>query len=293
MDGGHGMPKKQVLGRGLDALIPDVGKSDLGPERFFYCDINAIRPNPYQPRRTFSDQELTGLSNSIKEKGIIQPLVVRMVPSGYELIVGERRWRAARLAGIKQVPVVVKEAAGAEMVETALVENLQRTDLNPLEKADAYYRLIEEFGLTQQEVAKRVGQDRSTVANFLRLRNLPKPIQADIVNNTLSMGHARALLAAENPAQQKEAWRRIVSENLSVRAAEALIKRLKGRKPKAPPRLKDRTSEAVYMDSLADDLTRHLGSRVRITWRRNRGKVEIEFYSNEDLERLISRLKTS
>jgi ParB family chromosome partitioning protein len=215
-----------------------------------------------------------------------------MVPTGYELIVGERRLRAARLAGVKQVPVVVKEAAGAEMVETALVENIQRQDLNPLEKADAYYRLIKEFGLKQQEVAKRVGQDRSTVANFLRLRNLPKPIQADIINNTLSMGHARALLGAESPAQQKEAWRRIVSENLPVRAAEALIKRLKDRKPKAP-RVKDRTSEAVYMDSLADDLTRHLGSRVRITWRRNRGKLEIEFYSNEDLERLISRLKTS
>jgi ParB family chromosome partitioning protein len=293
MDGGHGMPKKQVLGRGLDALIPDVGKSDLGPEPFFYCDINSIRPNPYQPRRSFSDQELTGLSNSIKEKGIIQPLVVRMVPTGYELIVGERRWRAARLAGFKQVPVVVKEAAGAEMVETALVENVQRRDLNPLEKADAYYRLIKEFGLTQQEVAKRVGQDRSTVANFLRLRNLPKPIQADIINNSLSMGHARALLGAESPAQQKEAWRRIVSENLPVRAAEALIRRLKRRKSEGPPRLKDRTSEAVYMDSLADDLTRHLGSRVRITWRRNRGKLEIEFYSNNDLERLIARLKTS
>ncbi|MBW2171189.1 MAG: ParB/RepB/Spo0J family partition protein [Deltaproteobacteria bacterium] len=286
------MPKKKVLGRGLDALIPDVNKSELGPESFFYCDLDAIRPNPYQPRRHFSDQELTGLSDSIKEKGIIQPLVVRTVPTGYELIVGERRWRAARLAGIKQVPVVVKEAAGAEMVETALVENIQRQDLNPLEKADAYYRLIKEFDLTQKEVAKRVGQNRSTVANFLRLLNLPKPIKTDIMNNTLSMGHAMALLGAENPAQQKMAWRRIISENLSVRAAEALIKRLKDRKPKAS-RSKEQTSEAIYMESLADDLTRHLGSRVQITWRGNRGKLQVEFYSNEDLERLIARLKTS
>ncbi len=286
------MPKKKVLGRGLDALIPDVDKSELGPEPFFYCDIDAIRPNPYQPRRHFSDQELTGLSDSIKEKGIIQPLVVRTVPTGYELIVGERRWRAARLAGIKQVPVVVKEAAGAEMVETALVENIQRQDLNPLEKADAYYRLIKEFGLTQKEVAKRMGQNRSTVANFLRLLNLPKPIKTDITNNTLSMGHAMALLGAENPAQQKTVWRRIVSENLSVRAAEALIKRLKDRKPQAS-RSKERTSEAVYMESLADDLTRHLGSRVQIIWQGNRGKLQVEFYSNEDLERLIARLKTS
>lgn len=292
MDGGDGMAKKKVLGRGLDALIPDVDKSELGPDPFFYCDIDAIRPNPYQPRRSFSEQELTGLSDSIKEKGIIQPLVVRTVPTGYELIVGERRLRAARLAGIKQVPVVVKEAAGAEMVETALVENIQRQDLNPLEKADAYYRLIKEFGLTQKEVAKRVGQNRSTVANFLRLRNLPKPIKTDIIDNTLSMGHARALLGAENPAQQKKVWRRIISENLSVRAAEALIKRLKDRKPKAS-RSKERTSEAVYMESLADDLTRLLGSRVQITWRGNRGKLQIEFYSNKDLDRLIARLKTS
>jgi ParB family chromosome partitioning protein len=206
--------------------------------------------------------------------------------------VGERRWRAARIAGIKQVPVVVKEAAGAEMVETALIENIQRQDLNPMEKADAYHRLIKEFGLTQKEVSKRVGQDRSTVANFLRLRNLPEPIQNDIINNSLSMGHARALLGVENPAQQKKLWRRIIAENLSVRAAEALIKKLRDRKPKAS-RPRERTSESVYMESLADDLTRHLGSRVQITWRGNRGKLEIEFYSNEDLDRLIDRLKTS
>lgn len=286
------MPKKQVLGRGLDALIPDVKASELEPEPFFYCDIDSIRPNPYQPRRRFSDQDLKGLSSSIKEKGIIQPLVVRAVSTGYELIVGERRWRAARLAGFKQVPVVVKNISGAEMVETALVENIQREDLNPLEKADAYHRLIKEFGLTQQEAAKRLGQERSTVANFLRLRNLPKPIQADIINNTLSMGHARALLGAETPAQQKEAWHRIVSRNLSVRAAEALVTKLKGRKLKAT-RAKARTSEDVYIESLADDLSRYFGTRVRIVRRGDRGKVEIGFHSNKDLERLIARLKTS
>ena len=286
------MPKKQVLGRGLDALIPDMEASELEPEPFFYCDIDSIRPNPYQPRRRFSDQDLKGLSSSIKEKGIIQPLVVRAVSTGYELIVGERRWRAARLAGVKQVPVVVRNISGAEMVETALVENIQREDLNPLEKADAYYRLIKEFGLTQREVAKRVGQERSTVANFLRLRNLPKPIKADIINNTLSMGHARALLGAETPAQQKEAWHRIVSGNLPVRAAEALVKKLKGRKLKATG-AKARTSQDVYIESLADDLSRYFGTRVRIVRRGDRGKVEIEFHSNKDLERLIARLKTS
>ncbi len=286
------MPKKQALGRGLDALIPDVETSDLEPRSFFYCDIDSIRPNPYQPRRRFTEQELKDLSDSIKEKGIIQPLVVRTVPTGYELVVGERRWRAARVAKLKQVPVVVKDVSGSEMVELALVENIQRQDLNPLEKAEAYYRLIKEFGLTQEAVAKRVGQDRSTVANFLRLRNLPKPIQADIINNTLSMGHARALLAAETPAHQKEAWRRIVSKSLSVRAAEALVKKLKDRKPRASS-AKVRSSEDVYMENLADDLTRHLGTRVRIIRRGDRGRLEIEFYGNEDLERLIARLKAS
>jgi len=284
------MPKKQALGRGLDALIPDVGASDLEPRSFFYCDIDSIRPNPYQPRRRFTEQELKDLSGSIKEKGIIQPLVVRTVPTGYELVVGERRWRAARVAKLKQVPVVAKDVSGSEMVELALVENIQRQDLNPLEKAEAYYRLIKEFGLTQEAVAKRVGQDRSTVANFLRLRNLPKPIQADIINNTLSMGHARALLAAETPAHQKEAWRRIVSKSLSVRAAEALVKKLKDRKPRASS-AKVRSSEDVYMENLADDLTRHLGTRVRIIRRGDRGRLEIEFYGNEDLERLIAKLK--
>jgi len=286
------MPKKQALGRGLDALIPDVKASDLEPTSFFYCDIDSIRPNPYQPGRRLSEQELKDLSDSIKEKGIIQPLVVRTVPTGYELIVGERRWRAGCLAGLKQVPVVVKDVSGAEMVEMALVENIQRQDLNPLEKAEAYYRLIEEFGLTQEEVAKRVGQDRSTVANFLRLRNLPQPIQTDIVNNTLSMGHARALLGAETLAQQKEAWRRIVSKSLSVRAAETLVKKLKEHKPGTSSE-KVRSSEDVYIESLADDLTRHLGTKVRIIRRGKQGRLEINFYGNDDLDRLIARLKAS
>ena len=286
------MPKKQALGRGLDALIPDMEASDLEPRSFFYCDIDSIRPNPYQPRRRLSEQELKDLSDSIKEQGIIQPLVVRTVPTGYELIVGERRWRAGRLAGLKQVPVVVKDVSGAEMVEMALVENIQRQDLNPLEKAEAYYRLIKEFKLTQEEVAKRVGQDRSTVANFLRLRNLPQPIQTDIVNNTLSMGHARALLGVETLAQQKEVWRRIVSKSLSVRAAEALVKKLKDHKPRTSS-AKARSSEDVYIESLADDLTRHLGTRVRIIRRGKRGRLEIDFYGNDDLERVIARLKAS
>lgn len=289
---GHGMPKKQALGRGLDALIPDVGDSDFEPTAFFYCDIDAIRPNPYQPRRSFTKEELRSLAESIKTKGVIQPLVVRSASSGYELIVGERRWRSSRMAGLKQVPVVVKDVSSAEMLEMALVENIQREDLNPLEKAEAYHRLMKEFGLTQEKVAKRVGQDRSTVANFLRLRSLPKPIQTDIINNTLSMGHARALLGAQTPAQQKTAWRRMVSGNLSVRAAEALVKKLKAGKGKLS-KSRPVTSEDIYFESMADDLTRHLGTKVRIVRGGKRGRLEIEFYGNDDLDRLVTRLKAS
>jgi ParB family chromosome partitioning protein len=286
------MPKKRVLGRGLDALIGDVGQSDLDPKSFFYCDVDSIRPNPYQPRQSFAKQDLTSLADSIKAKGVIQPLVVRSSSGGYELIVGERRWRSARMAGLKEVPVVVRDVSAAEMLEMALVENVHREDLNPLEKAEAYYRLVKEFGLTQGKVAKRVGQDRSTVANFLRLRNLPKPIQADIMNNTLTMGHARALLGAENAAQQKAAWRHMVSENLSVRAAEALVRKLRAGKGKTS-RSKSVSSEDLYLQSIADDLIRHLGTKVRIVRRRKGGRLEIEFYSNDDLDRLISRLKAS
>lgn len=287
------MPRKKALGRGLDALIPDMGTQDLESGTLFRCSIDEIRPNPYQPRLCLAEEELQGLANSIKEKGIIQPLVVRSASSGYELIVGERRWRAARLAGLKEVPVVVKEVSGEELLEIALVENVQRQDLNPMEKATAYHRLVQEFGLTQLQVAKRVGQDRSTVANFLRLRNLDKSIQADIMNGTLTMGHARALLGAETPAQQKRAWQRIVSENLSVREAEALVKRLKDQKPGKPTRAKSKTSEDIYFESLADELSRHLGTRVQIIRSGKKGRLEIDFYGNDDLDRLISRLKTS
>ena len=286
------MPKRRVLGRGLDALIPDVETSDLDPTSFFQCDINTIRPNPYQPRRTFAKDELKSLADSIKEKGVIQALVVRPASTGYELIVGERRWRSARMAGLKQVPVVVKDVSTAEMLELALVENIQREDLNPLEKAEAYYQLMKEFGLTQEKVAKRVGQDRSTVANFLRLRNLPKEIQADMVNNTLTMGHARALMGADTPAQQKAAWQRIVSGDLSVRAAEALVKKLKADKGKAA-KPKAVSSADLYLQGVADDLTRRLGTKVRIVRHGKKGRLEIEFYGNDDLDRLISRLKAS
>jgi ParB family chromosome partitioning protein len=306
------MPKKQVLGRGLDVLIPGMDPSQLGSADFFYCDIDTIKPNPYQPRRQFSEDELQSLAESIKANGVIQPLVVRSVPDGYELIVGERRWRAGKMAGLKQVPAVARDASALEMLEVALVENIHREDLNPLEKAEAYQRLMDEFDLTQEQVAGqaeayqrlmdefdltqeqvagRVGQSRSTVANFLRLRSLPQDIQGDIVNGTLSMGHARALLAAEKPAQQKAVWRQVVSKRLSVRATEELVKKLlKERKthPPSPP-----SSEEIYLRSVADDLARHLGTKVHVVRKGKKGRLEIEFYGNDDLDRLVTLLKAS
>lgn len=286
------MPKKQVLGRGLDVLIPGVDASQFGSADLFYCDVDAIRANPYQPRRRFSEDELQSLATSIQANGLLQPLVVRSVGDTYELVVGERRWRACRKAGIKQIPVLVRDVSALEMLEMALVENIQREDLNPMEKAEAYQRLMDEFDLTQEEVAGRVGQKRSTVANFLRLRTLPKEIQNDIVNDTLSMGHARALLAAETPAQQKAVWRQVVSKKLSVRATENLIRKLT-REKKAAAKPRPASSEEIYLRSVADELARSLGTKVDITRTGKRGRLEIEFYGNEDLDRLISLLKGS
>ena len=281
--------KKIALGKGLDALIPDIESVDRKPYEYFQCDINLIRSNRYQPRERYSEDDLKELSDSIKAQGIIQPLVVRRQDSGYELVAGERRLRAAKKAGLDQVPVVVKSVPDEKMLEISIVENIQREDLNPLEKAEAYHRLITEFHLTQDQAAMRVGQSRSAVANFLRLRQLPDQIKDSIREGSLSMGHARALLGCETSDQQSAAWRVIVSKGLSVRETENLVKRLKAAKEKpktAPP-----SSEEIYFSSIADDLSRRFGTKVKIHRRGQRGKVEIEFYSNDDLDRLINFLK--
>jgi ParB family chromosome partitioning protein len=281
--------KKRVLGRGIDTLIPNLDA--LTRERdFFLCDIDAIYPNPMQPRQSFPDDSLNDLAASIKEMGVIQPLIVRTARTGYELIAGERRWRAAKLAKLKQVPVLIKEASSGEILELALIENIQRKDLNPLEEAEAYRRLIHEFGLTQEELGRRVGKDRSTIANFLRLLNLPEPIRADILNETLTMGHARVIAGIEDGALQKKAWRYVISKRLSVRGAEELIKKLKASRTKMTRR-KLPTSDDVYFNALEEDLTRHLGTKVSIKRRGKRGTLQIEYYNNKDLERLIAKLK--
>ena len=282
--------KKLALGRGLDALIPNLALESEIPRDFFQCDIKLIRRNRYQPRQYFAEDDLKELSDSIKSQGIIQPLLVRNDGNGYELVAGERRLRAARAAGLKQVPVVVKKVSDAELLEMSIVENIQREDLNPIEEAEAYHRLITEFDLTQDQASVRVGKSRSAVANFLRLRNLPQQIKDSIVERKLSMGHARALLGTDTAAQQLSIWRIIVAKGLSVRQTENLVKNI--RKGSEKPKKTAPDADQVFFSDLAADLSRHYGTKIEIRRRGKIGKVEIEFYSDDDLNRLISLLKT-
>ena len=281
--------KKVALGKGLAALIPEIEEADERPKDFFYCDIELIRPNRFQPRVQFPKDELDDLCQSIKEQGILQPLLIHEDDDGYELIAGERRLRAAKKAGLAQVPVIIKRISDSKLLELSIVENIQRANLNPIEESEAYHRLITEFNLTQDQAATRVGKSRSAVANFLRLRQLPEQIKASILDDSLTMGHARALLGVENSAQQLAAWRAVVKKRLSVRETEDLIRTLKDEKKK--PKVARKNSEDRHLMSLADDLSRHFGTKITIKKRGQRGKVEIEFYSNDDLDRLIERLR--
>lgn len=288
-DPGSKFKKKIALGKGLGALIPGIDSDEKESERHIICDIGLIIPNQYQPRIHFSENELKELAESIKEKGVIQPLLVRKSSGGFELIAGERRLRAARIAGLVQVPVIIKNVSDSEMLEISIIENIQRENLNPIEEADAYHRLMTEFNLTQEEASKRVGKSRPAVANILRLRQLPQQIKGSIIDGKISMGHARALLGAETSAQQNSAWRNVVSKRLSVRETENLIKRLKT--DKSEKKNNRKSSDEIYLSSLEDELSSHFGTKVAIKRHGKRGKIEIEFYSNEDLDNLISRLR--
>ncbi len=281
--------KKMALGKGLGALIPEIEEADERPKDFFYCDIELIRPNRFQPRLQFPEDELDELCQSIKEQGILQPLLIREENDGYQLIAGERRLRAAKKAGLAQVPVVIKRISDSKLLELSIVENIQRANFNPIEESEAYHRLITEFNLTQDQAATRVGKSRSAVANFLRLRQLSDQIKASILDESLTMGHARALLGAENSAQQMAAWRAVVKKGLSVRETEDLIRSLKNEKKK--PKVPKKSSDDRHLMSLAEDLSRHFGTKITIKKHGQRGKVQIEFYSNDDLDRLIDRLR--
>jgi len=280
-----------ALGKGLGALIPELEFMDDSAHEFVQCDINLIRPNRYQPRVKFSEEELAALSQSIKEQGLIQPLIVREIDGGYELAAGERRLRASKIAGLDRVPCVVKVLSDDRMLEISLVENIQRENLNPMEEAEAYHRMMTEFNLTQEAAASRVGKSRSAVANFLRLRQLPDEIKKSIFDGDLSMGHARALLGLSNRAQIISAWRSVLAKGLSVRQTEGLVTRIKNEKP---AKKKHRaTSEDIYFADVAENLSRFFGTKVQIKRSGKRGKIEIDFFSSEDLNRLLHLLEKS
>jgi len=277
---------RQALGKGLGALIPDKSPAETeGKRTFFTCGIEEIQPNPFQPRKIFSDEPLQELVQSIREKGILQPLLVRRKGDHYELIAGERRWRAAQKAGIKDIPILVRDVSESELLELSLIENIQRENLNPIEEAEAYKGLMDQFHLTQEDISQKVGKDRATVANSLRLLKLPPEIKQSLSEGKVSVGHARALLGLESPEKQRMAWRKVLAGGLSVRQTENLIKRLRTKNPVGSGK------SSSEWGALVEELQRSLGTRVRILGRRKRGKIEIEFYSPEELERILDLLR--
>ncbi|MCM8778210.1 MAG: ParB/RepB/Spo0J family partition protein [Candidatus Omnitrophica bacterium] len=283
------MEKKRALGRGLDALIPLPPQERAETQAIINVNVTEIVSNKYQPRQNFATSGMQELIASIREKGFLQPLVVRRTAEGYELIAGERRLRAAKELGLTQVPVIVKDVEKeADLLELALVENLQREDLNPLEKAFAYKRLIEELGISQEEVAQKVGKDVVSIVNTLRLLKLPAPVQEKIAQGELSEGHGRAILSLEEPQAQINFAEEILREGLSVREAENRVRKLKGRKKRkvVSPSQKD-----PQLRVWEEELQHIFGTKVRIRHQRQRGKIELEYYSLKDLERLISLLK--
>ena len=283
------MAKKLGLGQGVGLLFGEE------KEKFFDCGIDRIIPNKHQPRSEFNPQDLQELADSIREKGVIQPLIVTTNDSGdYELIAGERRLRASKIAGLSHVPVVVIDIDNEDsLLELALIENIQRTDLNPIEEADAYRKLIEKFGYTQEETAKRVGKQRSTVTNMLRLLKLPDSVRKDISSGLLSEGHGRAMVRlADDPLKIQEIRGLVIRNGLSVRQTEKMIKKAASEKIPTQKREPDLSSEASksYRSSLTTQLTNYLNAKVTIVQNGKRGKIEIEYYSADDLERVIALL---
>ena len=285
------MAQQKGLGRGLGALLGDYNQGPEADGSLRQLPLQKVEPNPDQPRRDFNEEELQALADSIGEHGILQPLTVREMPhSGYyQIIAGERRWRAARMAGLTEVPALVIEADDRQAMELALIENLQRQDLNPVEEAQGYHSLLEDYGLTQEEAARRVGKSRPAVANALRLLNLEADILEQIRSGALSPGHARAILSLKDGKKRQEAAQKIVSLDLSVRQAEALCRSL-GREPKPEP--PTGTLQVNYVAECEKTLSRRLGRGVKIVTGKRKGRFELEFYGPEDLQRLDEALQT-
>ena len=290
------------LGKGLDSLIPNtigeskkksVGKetgTESGNNAETFVKITKVEPNREQPRKNFNEDALQELADSIKEHGILQPILVKDRKDHYEIIAGERRWRAAKLAGLKEVPVIIRDLSDQEIVEIALIENIQREDLNPIEEAQAYKRLLTEFNLKQDEVAERVSKSRTAVTNSMRLLKLCDEVQQMVIDDMISTGHARAILSIENPEEQYTLAQRIFDEKLSVRDVEKLVKNLNKPKVEKVKKEKNESLEIIYQER-ANKLKDILGTKVAVSSKGDgAGKIEIEFFSHEDFDRLMEML---
>jgi len=279
---------RKALGKGIEALIPDFvedlskGEDSNGSLNLL---IDEVFPNHLQPRKTFDDEKFNELERSIREHGVLQPIIVQKSVSGYELIVGERRWRASKKAGLKKIPAVIREVTDLESLELALIENLNRQDLNPIEEADGYERLAKDFGLTQEKIAKRMGKSRESVANIMRLLKLPRQVQQDMISGRLTMGHGRALLGLKSEQEILFLRKKIVDQSLNVRATEIQVNLLKHKSEE--PKRGTKTNKDIFIRNLQIELERKLGTKVDIATNQKGGKVVIKYYSNDDLERII------
>ena len=297
------MALKRGLGKGLDSLIPTnvmmesevkhatvstASSPEEGKDGTLMVKLSKVEPNREQPRKNFDEESLQELAESLKQFGMLQPILVQNRGDYYEIIAGERRWRAAKIAGLKEVPVIVRELTDQEIVEISLIENIQREDLNPIEEAQAYKRLLTEFHLKQDEVAERVSKSRTAVTNSMRLLKLCDEVQKMVVDDMISTGHARALISIEDPEEQYLIAQKIFDEKLSVREVEKLVKDLY--KPPKPPKEENKTLQAIYQE-ISERLKQSLSTKVSVSAKQNgAGKIEIEFYNHEDLERLLERI---
>ena len=297
------MALKRGLGKGLDSLIPTnvmmesevkhatvstASSPEEGKDGTLMVKLSKVEPNREQPRKNFDEDSLQELAESLKQFGMLQPILVQNRGDYYEIIAGERRWRAAKIAGLKEVPVIVRELTDQEIVEISLIENIQREDLNPIEEAQAYKRLLTEFHLKQDEVAERVSKSRTAVTNSMRLLKLCDEVQKMVVDDMISTGHARALISIEDPEEQYLIAQKIFDEKLSVREVEKLVKDL--HKPPKPPKEENKTLQAIYQE-ISERLKQSLSTKVSVSAKQNgAGKREIEFYNHEDLERLLERI---
>jgi len=282
------MTKKSSLGRGLGALIPDYSMSEVETSGAVELKIIDVEPNKDQPRKQFDIQKLDSLTSSIKIHGVIQPILVVRKDDRYQIIAGERRWRAAKNAGLKVIPAIIREYDETSVMEVALIENLQREDLNPVEEAQGYHSLMEKFNMTQEKISERVGKSRSAVANALRLLHLSKDILTMLEKGEITGGHAKAILSLSSKAQQLELAKLIVSKGMSVRDTENYVKMLSKPKTDKP---KTDTELSRYIIDLENDVSRQVGTKVKIHHNKGKGKIEIQYYSNDDLERLLQQLK--